>query len=110
MMKITAFVLVFALVHLGACVEKRSTVRACGRSLSELISFVCNGNYNGPRAGKRNALYPMQIRTGLFDNSFLKTEDFYYPQTRVRRGVADECCHRPCSFSTLQSYCGTGGN
>ncbi|GFU21772.1 ilGF domain-containing protein [Nephila pilipes] len=107
MMKISALVLVFVLVHFGACVEKRSTVRACGRALSELLSAVCHGNYNGPRTGKRSFPYPIEINGGMFDDSFLKTEeDFFHHQTRVQRGVADECCYRPCSLSTLQSYCG----
>uniref|UniRef100_A0A3B1JFZ8 Insulin n=1 Tax=Astyanax mexicanus TaxID=7994 RepID=A0A3B1JFZ8_ASTMX len=26
---------------------------------------------------------------------------FFY----VKRGIVDQCCHRPCSFSHLQNYC-----
>ncbi|GIX90422.1 ilGF domain-containing protein [Caerostris extrusa] len=92
-MKTAVFVLV--LLCLGARFGSGSTVQACGKSLSELLSLVCEGIYNEPE--KRSFTHN---NDGLF-----QTEDFFLPM-RLSRGVADECCHRPCSFSTLRSYCG----
>lgn len=27
-------------------------------------------------------------------------------QTRLRRGIVNECCHNACTLETLRSYCG----
>ncbi|GBN52841.1 hypothetical protein AVEN_129503-1 [Araneus ventricosus] len=97
-------VFVVLLVCVGCAVgNAEGTVQACGRNLSQLLSFVCNGIYGEPSGAKRSA-------NGLmFDHNIVKPEEYILGrQLRVQRGVADECCHRSCSFSTLQSYCGTG--
>ncbi|GBM60457.1 hypothetical protein AVEN_117970-1 [Araneus ventricosus] len=102
-------IVLLLLVSLGSCTEQRIIVRACGRSLSELLSWVCQGNYNSPKNSRRSSFAPMENNGGLFDDdTFKMEEDFFYRQMRAQRGVADECCHRPCSFNTLRSYCGSG--
>ncbi|KAF8774717.1 Bombyxin B-9 like protein [Argiope bruennichi] len=97
-------VLVVLLLCVGYAVgDTKGTVRACGRSLSELLSFVCHGNYNEPSGTKRSD------HELIFDDKIVRPVEYILDrQLRVQRGVADECCHRPCSFSTLRSYCGSG--
>ncbi|KAG8180377.1 hypothetical protein JTE90_025427 [Oedothorax gibbosus] len=87
--------------------QKRSSVRACGRSLSQLISFVCQGVYNEPVATKRNSQFMLpEIDWTSEGNTIPEIDDYIFPMIRTRRGVVDECCHRSCTFSTLRSYCG----
>ncbi|CAL1301764.1 unnamed protein product [Larinioides sclopetarius] len=102
MMKVA--VLVVLLVCVGCAVgETEGTVQACGRALSQLLSFVCHGIYGEPRDAKRSA------KVLMLDENIIKPEEYVLGrQLRVQRGVADECCHQPCSFSALESYCGAG--
>ncbi|XP_055682380.1 uncharacterized protein LOC129789545 [Lutzomyia longipalpis] len=56
--------------------------KSCGSLLADRIAIACNGEYN--------ELY-------WTDNE---------PQTRVRRGIVDECCRNSCTDSQLKRlYC-----
>ncbi|CAL1289628.1 unnamed protein product, partial [Larinioides sclopetarius] len=98
MMKVA--VLVVLLVCVWCAVgETEGTYRVCGRQLSQLLSVVCDGDYGEPRDAKRSA------KVLMLDDNIVKPEEYVLGrQLRVQRGVADECCHRQCTWTTLQSY------
>ncbi|GIY24104.1 hypothetical protein CDAR_579001 [Caerostris darwini] len=79
-------------------VEQQGYVRACGRSLSQLLNFVCRGHYYEPSLNKRNS-----------GSYYIEGNDTSIIQGPIRekRGVANECCRQPCSFTVLRSYCGS---
>ncbi|PNF39787.1 Locusta insulin-related peptide [Cryptotermes secundus] len=100
--------------------DKRYTNKYCGRKLSNMLQFVCNGNY-----------YPMFKKTSQ-DVEDMNDSDFWIQTTpideqevqfpfrsrskavtavpgsfrRHTRGVYDECCRKSCTIQEMASYCG----
>lgn len=59
----------------------------CGRKLSTSLAIICRNVYN--RVALPSSGIPEANGEGR----------------RSRRGVADECCHKPCNLDTLALYC-----
>ncbi|XP_046666831.1 bombyxin A-2 homolog [Homalodisca vitripennis] len=89
---------------LAVCVEgaqnwlqKRSRLQVCGEQLTQSLMVICDNKYN-----KRN-----QLTSDLYPESspWWSRSRAVSLMTRVRRGVVDECCDKPCSLRELSSYC-----
>ncbi|XP_070142144.1 probable insulin-like peptide 3 [Drosophila kikkawai] len=86
----------------------------CGDGLMELMSKMCNNQFNGHFDGKRGDL-------NLFDyvDSMVDTDDAagavirpHHPRMnslmatrRLSRYVAKECCLKPCSREEINAHC-----
>uniref|UniRef100_A0A8C7I7L6 Insulin n=1 Tax=Oncorhynchus kisutch TaxID=8019 RepID=A0A8C7I7L6_ONCKI len=79
----------------------------CGSHLVDALYLVC---------GEQGFFYnPHRIpRDLLLYGGFSKLDGWRVKQERpwkdhedqkVKRGIVEQCCHKPCSFSHLQSYC-----
>ncbi|XP_055954003.1 insulin-like [Argiope bruennichi] len=107
-------------------VKRGDTIRVCGRMLVETLSLLCNGEYYDPsetnNVGRRNLAPPMidpyqnWVAVALSprnrDEVESHTSSDQLPTSPLYKrfqpgGVVDECCRKPCSPSTLLSYCRT---
>ncbi|KFM78202.1 Bombyxin A-1-like protein, partial [Stegodyphus mimosarum] len=123
MLRQQLILLSFGIVALSAFqADGTEGVRMCGRRLADVLSFVCGryGGFHAPRvrkdvsnrsSNKRTVieiLRPMMRRTthSETENDFSgdsATEVDFAPS--FQSGVADECCKKPCTLSTMVSYC-----
>ncbi|XP_018572613.1 LIRP-like [Anoplophora glabripennis] len=89
--------------------------RYCGSHLTNTLSMVCRGRYpsydkksygDGFSYNEYEGDYN-DISDNDVDFPFLSKEysRFFVPQ-KIRRGIVDECCHKPCSINELRNYCG----
>nr|UES72908.1 insulin-like protein 4 [Carausius morosus] len=113
------------LVVSSAYIHSNSPVQKCGTALANLIDQVCNSSFNTrlfrkkslevygaePGAGEEvpypgsNSL-PVDEEDEGADVLFNKRPAFsLMSYRRMRRGIADECCRRPCRVSDIMSYC-----
>ncbi|XP_043647714.1 probable insulin-like peptide 5 [Drosophila teissieri] len=94
------------LIPLLRSVESAHTMRACGQPLMELLSMACRNGYN--------SLFSKRGSLGLFDYedhlTDLDSSEAHHMNSlsgirRDWRGIVDDCCHKPCTWDTLRSYC-----
>nr|XP_022902684.1 insulin-like isoform X2 [Onthophagus taurus] len=95
----------------------------CGTYLSQLLSMVCKSRYNSQSLNKRS-IVPIPIVEMMVPHYYnsnedeipqLKLGDILLPRKhaiqvlkgkrRVKRGVYDECCIKPCTYAELHDYC-----
>ncbi|XP_054717073.1 insulin-like isoform X2 [Uloborus diversus] len=86
--------------------------RYCGKALAEALHFLCEGKYYDPNENRNPTTEANEdFETNLVDRRHYdsigigKYGDLIDPNQRSQRQVADECCKRSCSISTLYSYC-----
>lgn len=99
-------------------------VQVCGRRLNQQLDALCSGRYLTITGKKRSdQLQFDNLNLENFNNEpeentlMLDYIDTALPtglmgslrNHRLRRnylGIVDECCHKPCSLSTMQEFCG----
>ncbi|XP_066506001.1 preproinsulin b [Hoplias malabaricus] len=79
----------------------------CGSSLVDALYFVCGGRglfYGSRRQREVPALLAVLSRNSGHENmaggSLLKNL-----KLKVKRGIVEQCCYRPCTVTHLQLYC-----
>ncbi|XP_059919069.1 insulin-like [Gadus macrocephalus] len=93
-----------------------STRHLCGSHLVDALYFVCGDRgffYNPRRVIKKRDLQP--LLGFLIERAWLEKRPGKgppgegppggHPTTKVKRGIVEQCCHRPCSFRHLEGYC-----
>ncbi|KAJ3587859.1 hypothetical protein NHX12_011454 [Muraenolepis orangiensis] len=85
-----------------------STRHLCGSHLVDALYFVCGeqGFFYSPRRAvhKRDVqrlLGVQRQRAELLEQS----QSGGHRETKVKRGIVEQCCHRPCSIHHLEDYC-----
>uniref|UniRef100_A0A665UB70 Insulin n=1 Tax=Echeneis naucrates TaxID=173247 RepID=A0A665UB70_ECHNA len=75
------------------------TQHLCGSHLVDALYFVC---------GERGFFYSPNRRHKR-DLEYLLVNYFWAPSARnepkVKRGIVEQCCHKPCSIYHLEGYC-----
>ena len=99
--------------------ELRPEDNYCGPKLSETLSRICNGIYNTRGefsslviCGKTLSHVCLPSSSDAHNGDQDPLSRFNYSisgpdegSKRLRRGVIDDCCRRPCSPKTLRTYC-----
>lgn len=95
-------------------------MQVCGPALSAQLDLVCLGKFNTRTGKKRSGQLTLddfnvgsvgmepQEDTMMFDyidNALTARLMSGLRHHRLPRGVADECCKRPCTLATMQEYC-----
>lgn len=104
----------------------RNRYQVCSKFLSMRIDRVCKGRpYNTLTPGGKKRADPMISSVQeYFQGTILESPDQlnyneetdniedrmtglsqYQQFQRVRRGIVEECCHKPCSDATILEYC-----
>lgn len=82
--------------------------RYCGEKLTKTLKQLCLGIYNSPakKLGPDFIFNSFSDFSGELDSS--EDLDLSSPQkrNRIKGQIVDECCRKPCSYSTLMMYCG----
>ncbi|KAG5844220.1 hypothetical protein ANANG_G00160060 [Anguilla anguilla] len=89
-------------------VDAASTQHLCGSHLVEALYLVCgsNGFFFNPK-DKRD-LEPLLGLQSPKSGQENEVDDFSYKgqgELKVKRGIVEQCCHKPCSIFDLQNYC-----
>ncbi|XP_036423732.1 preproinsulin b [Colossoma macropomum] len=79
----------------------------CGSSLVDALYVVCGARgFFYAHRGERDleALLAVLSKTSGHENMVegIPTKKL---ELKVKRGIVDQCCHRPCTLSHLQNYC-----
>nr|ACD11945.1 hypothetical protein [Isometrus maculatus] len=96
----------------GRAFVRSRRIQVCGPQLADALRLICNGTYYTPSQNKRfvstyNDLLnpywnPVEKSYG---NAFNRMSPLFLDLEK--RGVADECCHKSCTFSQMSAYCAT---
>ncbi|CAG9797823.1 unnamed protein product [Chironomus riparius] len=118
--------------------ERNNPARYCGRRLNHVMKFVCKREVRGmigPQYEKKSLDPTKDLDLSVFYNDRVdnyeeddsnknrfKGNEFddllpfndlalsrFQARNRQRRGIIDECCRNPCSWSNLVKYCPTMG-
>ncbi|KAG9346811.1 hypothetical protein JZ751_007156 [Albula glossodonta] len=96
------------LVLSSSGVESASNQHLCGSHLVDALYLVCGerGFFYNPKT-KRD-LEP--LLGFLSPKSGQENEVDEYPfkdqgELKVKRGIVEQCCHKPCNIFDLQNYC-----
>ncbi|KAF7229674.1 insulin-like [Nothobranchius furzeri] len=81
----------------------------CGSHLVDALYFVCGERgffYNPNRAHKRD----LEHLLGFLSTRARKEEQMWkvlsdHDEPKVKRGIVEQCCHKPCSIHHLEGYC-----
>ncbi|KAF6738072.1 Insulin [Oryzias melastigma] len=81
----------------------------CGSHLVDALFFVCGDRgffYNPHRAHKRD----LGNQLGFLSKRARQEERLWRDQSgrdepKVKRGIVEQCCHKPCSIHHLEGYC-----
>ncbi|XP_026184472.1 insulin-like [Mastacembelus armatus] len=81
----------------------------CGPHLVNALHLVCGerGFLYMPRGDNspvQRFLHPMAARAASVGDENKVTEQEQM-EIVVKRGIVEECCHRPCSLFDLENYC-----
>ncbi|XP_028839328.1 insulin [Denticeps clupeoides] len=81
----------------------------CGSHLVDALYLVCGdgGFFYNPSSSKRDVNPLMGF---LPPKAGQENEAVEYPfkdmsEMVVKRGIVEQCCHKPCSLNDLQNYC-----
>lgn len=89
----------------------------CGNTLSSKLSLVCQGRYNTLQKlppvvyRKRDTIskpYYKNADPAPSELPIISREEanmFLRERRRVRRGITDECCKKPCTLDEIKSFC-----
>uniref|UniRef100_A0AAY5KKI3 Insulin n=2 Tax=Esox lucius TaxID=8010 RepID=A0AAY5KKI3_ESOLU len=83
----------------------------CGSQLVDALYLVCgeNGFFYNPKRSSRDLHWThlpgfrTKSRHGQKAEQERPWKD--HEDSKVKRGIVEQCCHKPCSFNHLQSYC-----
>ncbi|XP_033489679.1 preproinsulin b [Epinephelus fuscoguttatus] len=81
----------------------------CGSHLVDTLYFVCGerGFFSGPhRAHKRD----LEHLLGFLSKRARQEQRLWRAlsgrkELKVKRGIVEQCCHKPCSIYHLEGYC-----
>ncbi|KAM9728797.1 insulin isoform 1-T2 [Menidia menidia] len=82
----------------------------CGSHLVDALYLVCGNNgffYNPKRdADPLMGFFPSKAASGRGgDNEVAELAFKDQMEMMVKRGIVEQCCHRPCNLLDLQDYC-----
>ncbi|XP_017080583.1 probable insulin-like peptide 5 [Drosophila eugracilis] len=112
MMFRTVLPLLLILIPLLKSAEGVNRIQVCGPALLDLVEMMCPQGFNG-MFQKRDSLglFDYVDNLGNEDNSDMDTKSHssrlnsLTGMRRDFRGIVDDCCRKPCSTSTMKSYC-----
>ncbi|XP_059202598.1 preproinsulin b [Centropristis striata] len=81
----------------------------CGSHLVDALYFVCGERgffYSGKRTQKRD----LEHLLGFLSKKARQEERLWKAlsgreEPKVKRGIVEQCCHKPCSIYHLEGYC-----
>ncbi|XP_041846909.1 preproinsulin b [Melanotaenia boesemani] len=81
----------------------------CGSHLVDALYFVCGERgffYSPSRAQKRD----LENLLGFLSKKAKQEEQLWRvlsgrDEPKVKRGIVEQCCHKPCSIHHLEGYC-----
>ncbi|KAM3866592.1 preproinsulin b [Diretmus argenteus] len=90
-------------------VASAPTKHLCGSDLVDALYFVCGdrGFFYNPNRNHKRDLQPLlgflskRARQETWRWKALSGRD----EPKVKRGIVEQCCHKPCSIYHLESYC-----
>ncbi|CAJ1058226.1 preproinsulin b [Xyrichtys novacula] len=87
-------------------VSTAPTQHLCGSHLVDALYFVCGERgffYSRNRRFKRdlNHLLGFLSKRTRQEQWLMKAGD----EPKVKRGIVEQCCHKPCSVYHLEGYC-----
>ncbi|XP_067104298.1 insulin-like [Osmerus mordax] len=85
----------------------------CGSHLVDALYLVCGSRgffYSTHRSARKRDLQPLvgflarrsRLESRLWKGPSEKSRD----KLKVKRGIVERCCHKPCSLYDLEGYCG----
>ncbi|XP_034406367.1 insulin [Cyclopterus lumpus] len=84
----------------------------CGSHLVDALYMVCGDRgffYNPKRAvDPLMGFLPPKVGGALAAGGDNEVAEFAFKdqmEMMVKRGIVEQCCHRPCNFIDLQNYC-----
>ncbi|KAG7260098.1 hypothetical protein CRUP_010156 [Coryphaenoides rupestris] len=95
----------------GGAAAPVSTQHLCGSHLVDALYFVCGdrGFFYPRRAVRKRDVQPLLgflgKRAGLEKRLAGGRSGGRRRETKVKRGIVEQCCHRPCSIRHLEGYC-----
>ncbi|XP_044743951.1 serine/threonine-protein kinase pakD-like isoform X2 [Chrysoperla carnea] len=129
---ITLSIQLIIIVLLITCINKSSQTpieyrRYCGEEIPKIIKIVCKGQYNGysddvppppPSIHGRDSAtyYDNNNNNNYFTNRHFniynsyQSDDSQVSQQHSEMKIVDECCHKPCGWRTLRTYCDIRSN
>ncbi|KAM9849567.1 preproinsulin b [Aulostomus maculatus] len=84
------------------------TQHLCGSHLVEALYFICGerGFFFSPRLHKRDLEHLLGFLSKRAKQEQRLWRDFTGgDEPKVKRGIVEQCCHKPCSIYHLQGYC-----
>ncbi|XP_055370448.1 insulin isoform X2 [Betta splendens] len=77
----------------------------CGSHLVDALYLVCgdNGFFYNPKRDVDPLLGFLPPKTGGDEAAELAFRD--QMEMMVKRGIVEQCCHKPCNIFDLQNYC-----
>ncbi|CAD7088273.1 unnamed protein product [Hermetia illucens] len=89
--------------------------KLCGSKLTDALKLVCRNKYN--MVGKKSVTISDYYDDDAYNFDSFDTMPFLNklyagvisPNVRrIRQGIVNECCKKPCSLTELSAYCYTG--
>ncbi|XP_068596437.1 preproinsulin b [Brachionichthys hirsutus] len=99
--------LLLLLLSPGVC--STPTQHLCGSHLVDMLYFVCGERgfyHNSNRRQKRDVEHLL----GFLSERAIQEQRLWKilsgrNKPKVKRGIVEQCCHKPCSFYHLEGYC-----
>ncbi|XP_015204783.2 insulin-like isoform X1 [Lepisosteus oculatus] len=81
----------------------------CGSHLVEALYLVCGekGFFYNPNKAKRDMEPVLGFLTGKSGQEN-EVDEYQFKQQgemKVKRGIVEQCCHKPCTIYELENYC-----
>ncbi|XP_059371518.1 insulin-like [Carassius carassius] len=78
----------------------------CGSNLVDALYLVC-----GPRGffyssrSRRDLETLLALLSNLADYEVVEADPLKQKVMKMKRGIVERCCHRPCTIYQLEDYC-----
>ncbi|XP_036404783.1 insulin-like [Megalops cyprinoides] len=107
MFKVVSLLALLVLSSSGA--EATSNQHLCGSHLVDALYLVCGekGFFFNPNKSKRDSeTLPDFLAPKLGQENEADVYSFQdQMEMKMKRGIVEQCCHKPCNIFDLQNYC-----
>ncbi|XP_052006213.1 preproinsulin b [Xyrauchen texanus] len=78
----------------------------CGSNLVDALYLVCGpkGFFYSNRS-KRDLKALLHLLSNLADYEVVEADPLKENVMKMKRGIVEQCCHRPCTMYHLEDYC-----
>ncbi|KAJ7997329.1 hypothetical protein DPEC_G00227840 [Dallia pectoralis] len=95
------------LLALSPGADSMAAQHLCGSHLVEALYLVCgeNGFFYNPKRDVDPLIGFLSPKSGLENEVAENPFKDQMEMREVKRGIVEQCCHKPCNIFDLQSYC-----